>query len=142
MSKAVAVGEKHLVLGFKGVGFEIVVVEDSSKLTQELVKLAKESKIGLVIVTESMALENPQAVTEFRQRSSAILTVIPTHEGSKHTSYMDMRRSVERAMGVDILGAPIPEERGVLSEVVGDLGDRSPSERDKASQMPGTGDTR
>jgi V/A-type H+/Na+-transporting ATPase subunit F len=104
MSKAVAVGEKHLLLGFKGVGFEIVPLEDASKLMQELVALSRDPEVGFVLVTESMAGENPQAVKEFRQRSSAILAVIPTHEGSRHVSFEEIRKSVERSMGVDILG--------------------------------------
>jgi V/A-type H+/Na+-transporting ATPase subunit F len=104
MSKAVAVGEKHLILGFKGVGFDIVPLDDSSRLMQELVALSRDPEIGFVLVTESMASENSQAIKEFRQRSSAVLTVIPTHEGSKHASFQEIRKSVERSMGVDILG--------------------------------------
>ena len=104
MSKAVAVGEKHLILGFKGVGFEIVPIDDSTKLMHELNLLSRDSEIGLVLVTESMAKDASKAIEEFRGRSSAILTIIPTHEGSKQVSFQEMRKSVERSMGVDILG--------------------------------------
>jgi V/A-type H+/Na+-transporting ATPase subunit F len=104
MSKAVAVGEKHLILGFKGVGFEILSIDDSTKLMHELNILSRDSEIGLVLVTESMAKEAPKAIEEFRGRSSALLTIIPTHEGSKHLSFQEVRKSVERSMGVDILG--------------------------------------
>jgi vacuolar-type H+-ATPase subunit F/Vma7 len=104
MSKAIAVGEKHLILGFKAVGFEIVPLEDSSKLMQELVNLSTDPEIGLVLVTESIAGENPKAIEEFRQRCSAVLTIIPTHEGSKHISFQEMRKAVERSVGIDILG--------------------------------------
>lgn len=104
MSKAIALGEKHLILGFKGVGFEIVPVEESSRLMSALIALSRDPEIGIVLITESMAGENPQAIQEFRQRSSAILTLIPTHEGSRHTSFHEIRKSVEKAIGVDILG--------------------------------------
>lgn len=104
MSRAVAVGEKHLILGFKGAGFEIVPVDDSTKLMHELNLLSRDSGIGLVLVTESMAGEAPQAIEEFRARSSTVLTIIPTHEGSKHLSFEEIRASVERSLGVDILG--------------------------------------
>jgi V/A-type H+-transporting ATPase subunit F len=107
MSKAVAIGEKHLIIGFKGVGFEIVPLEDSSRLMQELIALSRGSEVGLVLLTESMADENPKAIEEFRQRSSAILTIIPTHEGSKHSSFQEIRKSVERSIGIDILGKDI-----------------------------------
>jgi len=107
MSKAIAVGEKHLILGFKAVGFEIVPLEDSSKLMQELVNLSTDPEIGLVFVTESIAGENPKAIEEFRQRCPAVLTIIPTHEGSKHISFQEMKRAVERSVGIDILGKDI-----------------------------------
>jgi len=104
MSKGVAVGEKHLILGFKGVGFEIVPIDDSTKLMHELNTLSRDPEIGLVLITESMAKDAPGAIEEFRVRSSAVLTIIPTHEGSKHLSFQEVRRSVERSLGIDLLG--------------------------------------
>jgi V/A-type H+-transporting ATPase subunit F len=104
MSKAVAVGEKHLILGFKGVGFEIVPIEDSGKLMHALSTLSRDPEAGLVLVTESMARDAPKAVEEFRERSSAVLTIIPTHGGSEHVSFQEMRKSVERSLGIDLLG--------------------------------------
>ena len=104
MPRAVAVGEKNLILGFKGVGFDIVPVENGNRLLHELNQLARDTNVGLVVVTESIAAQNPDAVADFRERSSAILTVIPTHDGSRHVSFEEIRKSVERSMGVDILG--------------------------------------
>ena len=104
MSKAIAVGEKHLILGFKGVGFEIVPIDDSSKLMHELNTLSRDPEVALVLITESMARDDPNAIAEFRGRSPAILSIIPTHEGSKHFSFQEMRKSVERSLGIDLLG--------------------------------------
>ena len=104
MSKAVAVGEKHLILGFKGVGFDIVPIDDSEKLMHELNTLSRDPEIGLVLITESMAEDAPRAIEEFRGRSSAVVTIIPTHEGSRHLSFQEVRRSVERSLGIYLLG--------------------------------------
>jgi vacuolar-type H+-ATPase subunit F/Vma7 len=104
MSKAVAIGEKHLILGFRGVGFEVVPLEESGKLMQELIVLSRDPEVGFVLVTESMASENPQAIREFRQRCSTILSIIPTHEGSMHVSFQEIRKSVECSLCIDILG--------------------------------------
>lgn len=104
MSRAVAVGERSFILGFKGVGFEIVPAEDAAALTRELVQLARAADVGLVLVTESMAAEAPEAIQEFRQVSSTILTTIPTHKGSQHVSFQEMRKAVEKSIGVDMLG--------------------------------------
>jgi V/A-type H+-transporting ATPase subunit F len=101
--KAVAVGEKHLVLGFKGVGMDVVAVAEPEKLHAALLRLAHDPEVGLVLVTESMASQAPESLKTFRDATAAILLVIPSHEGSKGFSYEEIRRSVERSLGVDIL---------------------------------------
>lgn len=107
MYKAYMVGERHLIMGFKAVGFELITVEDSTKLERELIKLSGAPDVGLVFVTESLAMEKPDAIDEFRQRSKAIITVIPTHEGSRHTSFLAISKTVEHSIGIDILGKDI-----------------------------------
>lgn len=104
MSKAVAVGEKHLVLGFKGVGMDVVDVAEPERLKAALLRLARNPEVGVVLVTESMAAQAPDALSDFRDAGGGILVVIPSHEGSKGFSFEEMRRSVERSIGVDILG--------------------------------------
>lgn len=104
MFKAVAVGEKHLILGFKGVGFEVVPVDDREKFASILNTLCRDAEVCLIVITESIASGSEKVIEEFRSRSSAILTIIPTHEGSTHRSFQEMRKSVERSLGVDILG--------------------------------------
>jgi V/A-type H+-transporting ATPase subunit F len=104
MLKAVAVGEKHLILGFKGVGMDVVAASDAETFHGEVMKLSRNPEVGLVLVTESMAQLSPQTLADYRAVSSGILVVIPTHEGSKGFSYELMRKAVERAIGVDILG--------------------------------------
>ena len=104
MLRAVAVGEKRYILGFKGVGFEIVECNDAEGLRRELGALSRETDVAVALVTESMALEAPDALDAFRERSTAVLTIVPTHEGSKHTSFDRMKKAVERSIGVDLLG--------------------------------------
>ena len=104
MLRAVAVGEKQYVLGFKGVGFEILECNDAESLRRELGALSKETDVAIALVTESIALEAPDAIDTFREKSSAVLTIVPTHEGSKHTSFNRMKKAIELSIGVDILG--------------------------------------
>ena len=104
MLRADAVGEKQYVLGFKGVGFEILECNDAESLRRELGALSKETDVAIALVTESIALEAPDAIDTFREKSSAVLTIVPTHEGSKHTSFNRMKKAIELSIGVDILG--------------------------------------
>ncbi|HOE67581.1 MAG TPA: V-type ATP synthase subunit F [Candidatus Hydrogenedentes bacterium] len=104
MARAIVVGERHLILGFKGVGMEIIPAQDREALHRELMTLARDPDVALVLVTESLAAEAPESIAEFRGASMASLTVIPTHEGSRHVSFEMMRRLVEKSIGVDVLG--------------------------------------
>ena len=102
MAKACIVGEKNLILGFKGIGFEVVAVSDPKELAEELFMLSRRSDVGLILVTESIAAEAPGVIEEFRSRSSVIVTVIPMHEGGPRTGYNEMRKAIERSMGIDL----------------------------------------
>lgn len=107
MYKAYVLGERHLIMGFKSVGFELIPVEDSTKLKQALIKLSADTDVGLVFVTESLVKDTVDVIDEFRERSRAIITIIPTHEGSKHLSFNMISKTVERSIGIDILGKDI-----------------------------------
>ena len=104
MSRAVVLGEKRSITAFKGAGFEPLPVEDGENLHRVLLELSRDRKLGIVLVTENLAEQSPGAIAEFRRRSSAVLSVIPTHEGGRGTSFQDMRRLVESSLGIDILG--------------------------------------
>ena len=110
MTKAYVIGEKHQILGFKGVGFEILAIADAGQLADALFQLSRNHDIGLILVTESVAKDGRPAIDDFRSRSPAIVVVIPTHEGSMHLSLNEMRTTVERSMGIDLLG------KGSISE--------------------------
>ncbi len=104
MSKAYVVGERSLILGFKGVGFEMVEAGDGEKLAIELARLARTPDVSLILVTETIAAENPGALAQFHETSRAILTTIPTHQGSRHLGFNEMKKLVEHSIGVDMLG--------------------------------------
>jgi vacuolar-type H+-ATPase subunit F/Vma7 len=104
MSKAYVVGEKSQMLGFKGVGFEVVHADDADSLTRALGQLIRSNDASIVLISETVAEENPEALANFRENSSAIVTTIPTHKGSAHQGFAAMRRMVEYSIGVDMLG--------------------------------------
>ncbi len=104
MSKAYVVGEKSQMLGFKGVGFEVVHADDTDSLTRALGQLIRSNDASIVLVSETVAEENPEVMANFRENSSAVITTIPTHKGSAHSGMETMRRMVEYSIGVDMLG--------------------------------------
>jgi len=103
MYKVVAVGEKDLILAFRGAGAELEPVTSGAELEEVLRKLSKDSSVALVFVTESIASKGMEAIRDFRLRGGSTLLVIPSHEGSEHLSLLEMKRYIERAVGVDII---------------------------------------
>lgn len=104
MSKAYVVGEKSLMLGFKGAGFEVVHADDADTLAHALGQLIRSNDASIVLVSETLAEQNPEALANFREISSAVVSTIPTHKGSARLGFAAMRRMVERSIGVDLLG--------------------------------------
>ena len=104
MSKAYIVGDRSAVIGFKGVGFEIVHAFDATSLTQALGQIIRANDAAIVLVSEDVAAHNPEAMANFREQSQAIMTTIPTHHGSNNSGFEEIRRLVEHSIGVDMLG--------------------------------------
>lgn len=104
MSKAYVVGDKSQMLGFKGVGFEVLHADDADSLARVLGQLIRGNDASIVLVSESVAAQNPEAMDNFRENATAVISTIPTHEGGVRLGFDAMRRMVERSVGVDLLG--------------------------------------
>lgn len=103
MFKIAAVGEEELILGFRGIGAELINVDSSKELDDVLERLVSDTTISLIMITETIAKDCMEKITNFRDRSSAIILLIPTHTGSLNLSLEEMRLDVEKAAGIDLL---------------------------------------
>ncbi len=103
MFKIVAVGEEELILGFRGIGAELINVDSSKELDDVLERLVSDTTISLIMITETIAKDCMEKITNFRERSSAIVLLIPAHTGSLNLSLEEMRLDVEKAAGIDLL---------------------------------------
>ena len=101
-SKIAVVGEKASVMGFRAVGFEVVEAEDAPAIEGAVEKMVKE-QYGVVFLTEQ-ALEKASGLLE-RYKNTRIPAIIPIpgREGSLGIGMKNLSKSVERAVGADIL---------------------------------------
>lgn len=104
MSKAYVVGDKAQILGFKGIGFEVIHADDTESLTRALGQLIRDNDASIVLVSENLASEGEEVIANFCENSQAILSTIPTHKGSEHLGFASIRRMIEYSIGVDMLG--------------------------------------
>ncbi len=103
MFKIMAVGEEDLILGFRGIGAELINVDSSKELDDVLERLVSDTTISLIMITETIVEDCMEKITNFRERSSAIILLIPAHTGSLNLSLEEMRLDVEKAAGIDLL---------------------------------------
>ncbi|MCX8064839.1 MAG: hypothetical protein N3G21_06660 [Candidatus Hydrogenedentes bacterium] len=104
MYKGYVIGEKSLIQGFKSAGFEVCHALTPDDLKRELQKIHQEGKAGIILITEDLAKESKEIIRDFRLISNVVITVIPTHKGSEHLSFKELKRQIEYSIGVDMLG--------------------------------------
>jgi len=104
MARAIALGEKHLVMGFTAAGIEVVPVMDDHDFARQLSIAARDPGVAIVFATEQMAAMAPEAVGHFRQNSRTALLIVPSYEGATRAGFNEVRKIVERSLGVDLLG--------------------------------------
>ena len=66
-------------------------------------KVAQSPDVGMILITENMAEQCLDTITELRSRTSVAITIIPTEQGSRHTGTMDLNKEIARSVGLDIV---------------------------------------
>lgn len=103
MSKVASIGEKDVLLCFQGMGVEVFPVTKPEEGLMKLKELAFDPSYGIILITESIALNMGDEISQLRQRAENIIVIIPGHKGSQNTSLIEMKKIIERAVGIDLI---------------------------------------
>ena len=103
MSKIVIVGEKEDILPYQSIGVEIEPVKTTADTVSALRKTVQNSQVAIILITENMAEQCLDTITELRSKTEKAITVVPTEQGSRQTSMAELSKEIARAVGVDIL---------------------------------------
>lgn len=103
MHKIVIIGEKADILPYQSIGVEIEPVKTISETVNILRKTAQDSSVGIILITEDMAEQCLDTIAELRNKMAKAITIIPTRQGSRHISEMELNKEIGRAVGMDIL---------------------------------------
>ncbi|MBI2421545.1 MAG: hypothetical protein HYV27_01865 [Candidatus Hydrogenedentes bacterium] len=104
MKKVVAIGELHSFLCWRVAGCHYREADSATALAAELMHIVRDPDVALVLVPGNLAAGASQALEDFRAATSAVLMVLPDDSNTQDAGYVSVRRSVERALGVDMLG--------------------------------------
>lgn len=95
-------GDKDSILGFKAVGFKLFPVTEAGEAQNLLERLANE-QYAVIYVTEQVAKDILPAIERYADRKFPAIIPIPGNQGSLGLGIQGVKKSVERAVGADIL---------------------------------------
>ena len=102
MYRIAVLGDYDSIYGFSALGLDIFPQEDPKEVAKKLHELA-ESGYGVVYITEKLAAEMDAAIEKYRERVLPAIILIPGVSGNTGQGIQSVRRSVEQAVGSDIL---------------------------------------
>ncbi|HOV26114.1 MAG TPA: V-type ATP synthase subunit F [Pseudobacteroides sp.] len=102
MYKIGVIGDKDSILGFKAVGMSVFPVTTPTE-AQEILERIAEEKYAVIYITEHIAKDIVQAIDRYNERRFPAIIPIPGNQGSLGIGMAGVKKSVERAVGADIL---------------------------------------
>ncbi|AYO31799.1 MAG: V/A-type H+/Na+-transporting ATPase subunit [Thermoanaerobacteraceae bacterium] len=96
------IGDKDTVLAFKSLGVDIFPAMDEKEAGHILTQLAKQN-YAVIFITEQLAKDMKERIDMYRNKMLPAITLIPSNRGSLGIGIQEVKKSVEKAIGVDIL---------------------------------------
>lgn len=95
-------GDRDSVLGFKALGLDVCPAETVEEAKSTLHRLAKED-YAVVYLTEQFASKMEEELARYKDELTPAIILIPGKEGALGIGMANVKKSVERAVGADIL---------------------------------------
>ncbi len=102
MYKLAALGDSDSVLGFKALGLDVCPVSTPEEGRQALHRMAKEN-YAIIYMTEQLAAKLGPDVARYQDALTPAIILIPGKEGPLGIGMANVKTTVERAVGADIL---------------------------------------
>lgn len=102
MYKIGVIGDRESILGFKAVGLDVFPCDEVEEAKKVLHKIARED-YAIIYITEQLYQYMLNEVEEYTDLRLPAVIPIPGKDGSLGIGMTSVRKSVERAVGADIL---------------------------------------
>ena len=100
--KIAVLGDRDSVLGFRALGLDVFPADTAEEARGILHTLAKEN-YAVIYLTEGYAAQMVDAVERYKDALTPAVILIPGREGPLGIGMANVKKSVERAVGADIL---------------------------------------
>lgn len=102
MYKIGVIGDKDSILGFKALGLSVFPVTQPNEAAELLHKLAQQ-QYAVIYVTEQIAKDIVSSIDAYKDNRFPAIIPIPGNQGTLGIGMQSVKKSVERAVGADIL---------------------------------------
>ncbi len=102
MAKIGVIGDAQSVLGFKAFGLDVFPCSTTEEAIHELRHIAKED-YGIIYITEGFCKDMQDEINKYLTVKTPAIIPIPGADGNYGIGVSDVKKSVERAVGADIL---------------------------------------
>ncbi len=102
MKKIGVIGDKDSVLCFKAAGFTVFITEDGTE-AENIIKKAEADGFAVIFITEHLLKEITDTADRFKSNPNLSIIPIPGRNGSLGIGMAAIKKSVEKAVGADIL---------------------------------------
>ena len=102
MYKIGVIGDKVSIMGFMAVGFSVHEAENAEEAAKLLRSLAH-SDYAVVYITEDLAAQIEEQIASYKDKILPAIITIPGRGGATGYGMTNLKKSVERAVGADIL---------------------------------------
>lgn len=102
MYRVAVIGDKESIYGFAALGLDVFFV-DSHDDAESIFKKITQSNYAVIYITEQLAAVLSDEIAKFSYKPSPAVIQIPGVWGNTGKGMNDVRKSVEKAVGSDIV---------------------------------------
>ncbi|MCR5203281.1 MAG: V-type ATP synthase subunit F [Lachnospiraceae bacterium] len=102
MYRVAVVGDYDSIYGFKALGMETFPVNNADE-GEEIMKTLADSNVAVIYVTENLAKEMGKIINKYIEKVTPAIIQIPGIKGNTGAGVSGVKKSVEQAVGSDIL---------------------------------------
>ena len=96
------IGDWDSVMGFKALGLDTYPAANPEEARETIHELAKQD-CAVIYLTEQLAVDLGDVIDKYKDELKPAIILIPGKDGSMGIGKSDIQRSIERAVGADIL---------------------------------------
>ena len=102
MYRVAVIGDRDSIYGFAALGLDVNVIEYGENPSQKFCKLC-ESNYAVIYVTEALATQLTKEIEHYNKQRTPAIILIPGVSGNTGEGISAVNKSVEKAVGSDII---------------------------------------